>query len=263
MPVVELRRSTVIPTPEAKQSMMKLAQRMVKSFCATFSGSIANKWIMMPGSNDAYQVYFHKTDTPRLAGGEMVSAATSVWLPLHPERLFSFLKDEQNRNLVAFTCYSWEVSKEEVKFQRVAHFINGSNSGNSISILNRSKSTSSLLILQESCTDASGSLLVYSPLGLPSLDMVRRGEDASSVQLIVSGFTIVPDDGFAGAVAGGGPLTSSSSPAGGVSGSLLTVGFQTVMNKTEGAEIGREAVASINLWISNTIEKIKAALLYH
>lgn len=120
------------------------------------------------------------------------------------------------------------------------------------------KSTSSLLILQESCADASGSLLVYSPLGLSSLDMVRRGEDTSSVQLIVSGFAIVPDDGFA-AGAGGGPLTSSSSPAEGqsVSGALLTVGFQTVMNTTEGAEIG------ISAWISHTIEKIKAAWLYH
>lgn len=85
---------------------MKLAQRMVKSFCATFSGSIANKWIMMSRPNDAYQVFFHKTDASRLAGGEIVSAATSVWLPLHAERLFSFLKDEQNRNLVDYTCNS-------------------------------------------------------------------------------------------------------------------------------------------------------------
>lgn len=99
----------MIPTPEAKQSMMKLAQRMVKSFCATFSGSIANKWIMMSGANDAYQVYFHKTDASRLTGGETVSAATSVWLPLHAERLFSFLKDEQNRNLVVYTCDSVKI----------------------------------------------------------------------------------------------------------------------------------------------------------
>lgn len=97
--LIDDRIATVIPTPEAKQSTMKLTQRMVERFCAAFSGSIANKWLVLSGPNDAHQVYFHKANSFGF-GGEILSATTSVWLPFHPDRLFGFLKDEQNRNLV-------------------------------------------------------------------------------------------------------------------------------------------------------------------
>ncbi|XP_042460251.1 homeobox-leucine zipper protein ROC8-like [Zingiber officinale] len=235
----------VIPTPEAKQSTMKLAQRMVERFCDAFSGSITNKWIVLSGPNDAHQVYFHKTNSFGLSG-QTISATASVWLPFNPERLFGFLKDEQNRNL-------WEVSDEEVKFQRLAHFVNGSNTGNSISLLNEIKSTTNLLMLQESCIDATGSLIVYSPLELSTMDKIMRGEDMSLVQVMVSGFMIIPDNGFAAAV--GGAASSSSAPAAQPMGSLLTLGLQI-----EAADLRKESVSAINRKIGLTMEKIKAVM---
>lgn len=50
-----------------------------------------------------------------------------------------------------------------------------------------------MLILQESCIDASGSLVVYCPVDLPAVNIAMSGEDPSYIPLLPSGFTISPD----------------------------------------------------------------------
>ena len=50
-----------------------------------------------------------------------------------------------------------------------------------------------MLILQESCADASGALVVYAPIDLPAANVVMSGSDPSSIPLLPSGFTILPD----------------------------------------------------------------------
>ena len=62
-----------------------------------------------------------------------------------------------------------------------------------------------MLILQESCTDASGSsLVVYSPIDLLTANVVMSGEDASAIPMLPSGFVILPDARpGTGAAAGG------------------------------------------------------------
>ncbi|RWW24601.1 hypothetical protein GW17_00011099 [Ensete ventricosum] len=84
--------------------MMKLAHRMVMDFCASFSASAGNKWTMLSGINDDLRVTLQRTDSS-LPHGVVLSAATSIWLPLPRDRVFGFLKDEQNRPQVALQLH--------------------------------------------------------------------------------------------------------------------------------------------------------------
>jgi homeobox-leucine zipper protein len=116
-----------------------------------------------------------------------------------------------------------------------------------------------MLILQESCTDGTGSLVVYAPIDIPAANVVMSGEDPSAIPLLPSGFTILPD-GRPGAPssssAGGGPLVGSPVAAG----SLVTVAFQILVSSLPSSRLNAESVATVNSLISTTVEQIKAAL---
>ena len=109
-----------------------------------------------------------------------------------------------------------------------------------------SASQSSMLILQETCTDASGSLVVYAPVDTPAMHLVMSGGDSAYVALLPSGFAILPDGGGGGAHKAGG--------------SLLTVAFQILVNSQPTAKLTVESVKTVNNLISCTVQKIKAAL---
>ncbi len=123
-----------------------------------------------------------------------------------------------------------------------------------------------MLILQESCTDASGSLVVYSPIDIPAANVVMSGEDPSSIPLLPSGFTILPD-GRPGSAAGAstssaGPLAAARGGGGGGAGggSVVTVAFQILVSSLPSSKLNAESVATVNGLITTTVEQIKAAL---
>ena len=109
-----------------------------------------------------------------------------------------------------------------------------------------------MLILQETCTDASGSLVVYAPVDIPAMHLVMNGGDSSCVALLPSGFAISPD----------GPPTAdgAASPPSGSAGCLLTVAFQILVNSLPSAKLTVESVETVNNLISCTVQKIKVAL---
>lgn len=110
---------------------------------------------------------------------------------------------------------------------------------------------SSMLILQETCIDSAGSLVVYAPVDIPAMHVVMNGGDSAYVALLPSGFAIVPD--------GPGSPNGNGSGQGG-SGSLLTVAFQILVNSLPTAKLTVESVETVNNLISCTVQKIKAAL---
>lgn len=158
--------------------------------------------------------------------------------------------------------------------QEVAHIANGSHPGNCISLLRVSvlrlisylsdkkikhmfendqafnASQNNMLILQESCTDASGSLVVYAPVDLQGINVVMSGEDPSYVPLLPSGFAIVPDGRAGGASTSSNPMT----------GSLITVQFQILVSSLPSAKLSAESVNTVNNLISATVQQIKAGL---
>lgn len=113
-----------------------------------------------------------------------------------------------------------------------------------------------MLILQESCTDPSGSLVVYASVDLQSINIAMGGEDPSFIPLLPSGFIVLPD----GRPGTGSIASSSSNPMGGSSGSVLTVAFQIMVSSLPSAKLNLESVATVNQLIGATVQQIKAAL---
>ncbi|KAK4796109.1 hypothetical protein SAY86_028435 [Trapa natans] len=236
-------------TASGRRSMLKLAQRMTANFCAGVCASTVHKWNKLGGldvaGDESVQVMTRKSvDDPGEPSGIVLSAATSVWLPVPPHRLFDFLKDEQLRS-------EWDILSNGSPMQEMTHIAKGPDHGNCVSLLRAramSSNQSSMLILQETCTDASGSLVVYAPVDIPAMHVVMNGGDSAYVALLPSGFAIVPDGGVNG----------GTSQRGG--GSLLTVAFQILVNSLPTAKLTVESVDTVKNLISCTIQKIRAAI---
>ncbi|XP_010919250.2 homeobox-leucine zipper protein ROC5 isoform X1 [Elaeis guineensis] len=233
-------------TASGRRSMLKLAQRMTDNFCAGVCASSAHKWSKLSvGSigEDVRVMTRQSVDDPGEPPGVVLSAATSVWLPVSPQRLFDFLRDERLRS-------EWDILSNGGPMQEMAHIAKGQDHGNAVSLLRASAvsaNQSSMLILQETCTDASGSMVVYAPVDIPAMHVVMNGGDSAYVALLPSGFAILPDGG------GGGGVQK-------VGGSLLTVAFQILVNSQPTAKLTVESVETVNNLISCTVQKIKAAL---
>ncbi|KAG8094216.1 hypothetical protein GUJ93_ZPchr0012g19347 [Zizania palustris] len=247
-------------SPEGKMSMMKLSQRMVSSFCGCLGASQMHQWTALSLTPElTMHVAMHRsTSDPGQPNGVVLSAATSIWLPVPCDLVFAFVRDETTR------C-QWDVLSHGNQVQEVSRIPNGSNPGNGVSLLRGlNANQNSMLIVQESFTDASGSMVVYSPIDIPAANVMMSGEDPSTIQLLPSGFIILPD-GRPGSP-GAGPSSSSSaasssSPRGG---SVVTVAFQILVSSlpssTKDSKLNAESVATVNGLITTTISQIKAAL---
>ncbi|CAN7116629.1 unnamed protein product [Brassica rapa subsp. narinosa] len=248
---------SVITSPEGRKSMLKLAERMVMSFCSGVGASTAHAWTTMSstGSDDVRVMTRKSMDDPGRPPGIVLSAATSFWIPVAPKRVFDFLRDENSRS-------EWDILSNGGMVQEMAHIANGREPGNCVSLLrvnSGNSSQSNMLILQESCTDASGSYVIYAPVDIVAMNVVLSGGDPDYVALLPSGFAILPD----GSVGGGGDGNQevvSSSTASESCGSLLTVAFQILVDSVPTAKLSLGSVATVNSLIKCTVERIKAAV---
>ncbi|CAB81282.1 L1 specific homeobox gene ATML1/ovule-specific homeobox protein A20 [Arabidopsis thaliana] len=262
---------SVITSPEGRKSMLKLAERMVMSFCTGVGASTAHAWTTLSttGSDDVRVMTRKSMDDPGRPPGIVLSAATSFWIPVAPKRVFDFLRDENSRS-------EWDILSNGGLVQEMAHIANGRDPGNSVSLLrvnSGNSGQSNMLILQESCTDASGSYVIYAPVDIIAMNVVLSGGDPDYVALLPSGFAILPD----GSARGGGGSANASAGAGvegggegnnlevvtttgSCGGSLLTVAFQILVDSVPTAKLSLGSVATVNSLIKCTVERIKAAL---
>lgn len=89
---------SVIPSPDGKRSMMKLAQRMVNNFCASINPSNGHQWTTHFGINEVeVRSSLHKSTDPGQPSGVVLSAAATIWLPVSPQNVFNFFRDERTR----------------------------------------------------------------------------------------------------------------------------------------------------------------------
>jgi homeobox-leucine zipper protein len=97
----------VITTPEGKKSMLKLAERMVGSFCGGVTASTTHQWTTLSGSGaeDVRVMTRKSVDDPGRPPGIILNAATSFWLPVPPKIVFDFLRDESTRSEVTYAHY--------------------------------------------------------------------------------------------------------------------------------------------------------------
>ncbi|CAH8388472.1 unnamed protein product [Eruca vesicaria subsp. sativa] len=255
---------SVITSPEGRKSMMKLAERMVMSFCSGVGASNAHAWTTLAttGSDDVRVMTRKSMDDPGRPPGIVLSAATSFWIPVAPKRVFDFLRDENSRS-------EWDILSNGGLVQEMAHIANGRDPGNSVSLFrvnSANSGQSNMLILQESCTDESGSYVIYAPVDIMAMNVVLSGGDPDYVALLPSGFAILPDGssrvnasaGAEGGVDGNNLEVVASTTSNG--GSLLTVAFQILVDSVPTAKLSLGSVATVNSLIKCTVERIKTAL---
>ncbi|KAG2568985.1 hypothetical protein PVAP13_7NG364900 [Panicum virgatum] len=240
----------VITSSEGRKSMLKLAERMVMSFCGGVTASAAHQWTTLSGSGaeDVRVMTRKSVDDPGRPPGIVLNAATSFWLPVPPKRVFDFLRDESSRS-------EWDILSNGGIVQEMAHIANGRDHGNCVSLLrvnSTNSNQSNMLILQESCTDSSGSYVIYAPVDVVAMNVVLNGGDPDYVALLPSGFAILPDGPARGNMQGSGGVGSG--------GSLLTVAFQILVDSVPTAKLSLGSVATVNSLIACTVERIKAAV---
>ncbi|XP_022736692.1 homeobox-leucine zipper protein ANTHOCYANINLESS 2-like isoform X2 [Durio zibethinus] len=249
-------------TTAGRKSVLKLAQRMTCNFCSGVCASSMHKWDRLSVGNvgeDVRVMTRKNINDPGEPHGVVLSASTSVWMPITQQRLFDFLRDERMRS-------HWDILSNGGPMQEVVNVAKGPQQGNCVSLVRGTAinaNENNMLILQETWSDASGALVVYAPVDMSSMSVVMNGGDSAYVALLPSGFAILP--GISPSYRGGqsnsnGPLMKPDIDGSISSGCLLTVGFQILVNSIPTAKLTVESVETVNNLISCTIQKIKAAL---
>ncbi|XP_074380620.1 homeobox-leucine zipper protein ROC8-like [Apium graveolens] len=232
----------VITSTHGKRNLMKLSQRMVKTFCSSIN-TVNGQQVMISGMNDLeVRAMLQRCTDPGHPNSIVVSAATTISVPFASVEVFNFFRDGRNRPL-------WDVFSNHNPVKEIGHIAYGSHPGNRISVLGASgTSQSNMLILQESCIDSSGALVVYCPIDPHAINIAMSSEDLSVVPILSSGFAIAPD---AGENLGPGEMSA---------GSLVTIVVQIIVSNLTTGTMSQEAVNTINHLVGNTIRQIKAAL---
>lgn len=112
--------------------MLKLAQRMTEYFCSGICASSVRKWEILNIGNlaDDMRIMARKInmDDPTEAPGIVLSASTSVWMPVSRKRVFDFLRDENLRG-------EWDMLSKDGPMKEMLHIAKGQDRGNCVSIL--------------------------------------------------------------------------------------------------------------------------------
>lgn len=80
---------------------MKLAQRMIKTFCVSLSTSGSQSWTALSDSpEDTVRITTRKITEPGQPNGVILSAVSTTWLPYTHQQVFDLLRDERRRSQV-------------------------------------------------------------------------------------------------------------------------------------------------------------------
>ncbi|MCO5573791.1 hypothetical protein L7F22_027565 [Adiantum nelumboides] len=248
--------------------LFKLAQRMTTQLCSNVSSS--STWTTLSGNNGEEEVRVltreSSSENPYEPSGMVLSAATSIWLPVSPQQVFDFLISPTARS-------KWDVLSLNGCMEELVSVSKGSDPGNYVSLLQQpgKGSAGNMLIFQECCSDASGSSFVYAPVDATHMETVMTSPaDASiaSVPILPSGFVILPDGrgssglhGGSSGLHGAGATEDRFSGGSYAGGSLVTIAFQILVNSMPKSKLTLESINTVNTLICNTIRNIKAALL--
>ncbi|KAL3649618.1 hypothetical protein CASFOL_006021 [Castilleja foliolosa] len=241
----------VIPSPQARKNLMNLSQRMIRAFCLNISTCNGQSWTALSDSaDDTVRITTRKVTDVGQPNGLILSAVSTTWLPYQHHQVFDFLRDERRRAQL-------EVLSNGNSLHEIVHIANGSHPGNCISLFRinvASNSSQSVeLVLQESCSDESASIVVYTTVDVDAVQLVMSGEDSSCVPLLPLGFVVQPTNNNTNIK--GTTVNSDSSD-----GCLLTVGLQVLASTIPTAKLNLSSVTAINHHLCNTVQQINAAL---
>ncbi|CAN1751905.1 Homeobox-leucine zipper protein ROC5 [Linum perenne] len=216
---------------------------MVQNFCSgvvscnansNYNGIGSRKWekLTVSSVSEDVKILTRKSiNEPGEPSGVVLVATTSVWLPITKERVFYFLAEDGNRK-------HWDILSNGGMMPEMFRITKSQDFGNNVSLL---RSGNQMVILQEMCDDASGSMLVYAPVDVPSMELTLNGGDHTYVCLLPSGFSIIPD--------GRDHIMATNE-----------VGFQILVSSLPAAKLTMESVDTVSSLLSCTIHRIKEAL---
>lgn len=249
----------VVNTLEGRRAMLRLAKKMIHKYCSNVSSTANSSWVDLSNASSNGQDDVRFTTRDNMGDGILLCAVTSAWLPFAHHRVFDYLRSEEyraQRNVLA-----------NGSAQEMSRIPKSSQPGNCVSLLRvNGPSQSNILILQESRTDESGSLLVYMPVDVSTFTRVLRGEDPTDFLLLPSGFIIMPDGPLENKPT---PLLSTSGDASGINSalkkamplsgnSLLTVSFQTVVGHVSpSANTSSPSLNPVSNILLNTMESMR------
>ncbi|KAH7653176.1 Bet v1-like protein [Dioscorea alata] len=241
-----VNRIGVLTSVVMRKNLMKLSERMVRIFANGVSSATSDQWSLVAGTgaNNGVRATTRKRQNQRgCPPGIILNATTSVWLQVPTRRLFEFLHSETSR------C-QWDILTNNGVIEEVSQVADGGSHGNCITLLHVKNESlhSSLMLLQESSTDASGAYVIYAPLDDVAMGMVLDNSEPDLVELLPSGFAVLPD----GPV---GLLNERNTAC-----SLLTVSFQILLHAAPSERIPVSSITAINNLIAGTVDRIKSAV---
>ncbi|KAK7399839.1 hypothetical protein VNO78_11032 [Psophocarpus tetragonolobus] len=233
----------VIRSPKGRRNIMHLTHRMVKTFCGALNMKDNKNFPHLTRmDNGGIRISIRVNNTqPDLPKGMIISAATSFWLPLSPQNVFDYLRDNKERA-------KWDVLCSGSVGHEIQCISTGCNPENCILVMRPFiPRENNVMILQESYADALGSMLVYAPFDMKTMNRAMMGDDASMLPILPSGITISWD--------------GQSGQDGKSGGSLVTLMFQVLAcSPSRMGMVDVEFVGSVNTLLISTVEKIKIAL---
>lgn len=247
-----------VVSPSGRRSIAMLARRMTRNFCGGVCATFYRWEPIQSGSAEETKLMMRKSiGEPGEPPGVVLSATRTIWLPVTHQRVFDFLRNEQTRS-------QWDVLSHGGPMHQIVNIAKGQDLGNSISLFRANVAGSdanqnSMLILQDSCTDVTGSIVAYAAVDTAEMNVVMSGGDSSCVAFLPSGFSIVPDcfDNSNGVTNNG--ILEKEDNGGRNNGSLLTLGFQILVNNLPAANLTMESVNTVNALITRTLQGIKSA----
>ncbi|XP_002516023.2 homeobox-leucine zipper protein GLABRA 2 [Ricinus communis] len=248
---VPTKDSTGVATLAGRKSILKLAQRMTWSFCRAIGASSYHTWNRVTSkTGEDIRISSRKNlNDPAEPLGVILCAVSSVWLPVSPHVLFDYLRDDTHRN-------EWDIMSNGGQVQSIANLAKGQDRGNAVTIQTMKSNENNMWVLQDCCTNAYESIVVYAPVDINGMQSVITGCDSSSTAILPSGFAILPDGLETRALV----ITSRREEKRTEGGSLLTVAFQILTNTSPTAKLTMESVESVNTLISCTLRNIKTSL---
>lgn len=252
---IPMKDSIGVATLAGRKSTLKLAQRMSSSFSQAIAASSYQTWTKVVGkTGEDIRVCSRKNlSDPGEPIGVILCAVSSLWLPLSPHLLFDFFRDESRRN-------QWDAMFGGDKVKSIANLAKGQDRGNSVTIQTiGSKESNNMWILQDSSTNSSESMVVYSGVDISSMQSVMSGCDSGSVAILPSGFSILPDGADSRP-----PLLitrrkddKASDNHGGV---LLTAAVQILTDTSPSAKPTMESIEYVKSIICCTLKNIRTSM---
>lgn len=113
--------------PSGKKSIVKLAQRMTRSFCTGVCSTV-HKWEVVQNSENTKVMMRKSVGNSGEPPGVILSATTTIWLPVSPHDLLEFLQNAKTRA-------HWDVLSQDGPMQQMLRIPKGQDLGNSICLL--------------------------------------------------------------------------------------------------------------------------------